>query len=333
MSSHKRRRSIVMKISQRLLAQIDSDLGLSLPFVKGRINHVRNCWHFCTDGSAVDVMFYDENDFVNGMNRIFVTGQSFEVVILAFTLMDTHVHFIIYGTLEECTRFMHEYLRRTSQYLATEHHLSNRLADIPISRQAISDDVYLKTAICYTLKNAPVGGLMYTALDYPWSSGPLYFRRQGLWCSPQWFCDQDSEQSTFQLTVREQRRVLKSRRHANQRARMIGQLVFPGEYVACEVVERLFKTCRAFNYFLCSSREDDVESREGTISHLSIPIQEMRQHRKELCKEMFGTDSLTGLDTARRIKLARTLKSRYNSSTKQIARVCGLVYDEVKDRL
>ena len=332
MSSHKRRRCIVMKISQRLLAQIDSDLGLSLPFVKGRINHVRNCWHFCTDGNALDVLFYDEKDFLNGMNRIYVTGQSVEVVILAFTLMDTHVHFIIYGTLEESTRFMHEYLRRTSQYLATEHHLSNRLADIPISRQAITDDVYLKTAICYTLKNAPVGGLMYTALDYPWSSGPLYFRRQGLWCSPQWLCGQGGL-STKQMTAREQRRVLKSRRHANQIAWMIGQIVFPGEYVASEVVERLFKTCKAFNYFLCSSREDDVESREGVISHLSIPIQEMRQHRKELCREMFGTESLAGLDTVRRLKLARTLKSRYNSSTKQIARVCGLVYDEVKDRL
>ena len=332
MSSHKRRRSIVMKISQRLLAQIDSDLGLSLPFVKGRINHVRNCWHFCTDGNALDVLFYDEKDFLNGMNRIYVTGQSFEVVILAFTLMDTHVHFIIYGTLEESTRFMHEYLRRTSQYLATEHHLSNRLADIPISRQAITDDVYLKTAICYTLKNAPVGGLMYTALDYPWSSGPLYFRRQGLWCSPQWLCGQGGL-STKQMTAREQRRVLKSRRHANQIAWMIGQIVFPGEYVASEVVERLFKTCKAFNYFLCSSREDDVESREGVISHLSIPIQEMRQHRKELCREMFGTESLAGLDTVRRLKLARALKSRYNSSTKQIARVCGLVYEEVRDRL
>ena len=322
-----------MKISQRLLGQIDSDLGLSLPFVKGRINHVRNCWHFCTDGSAVDVMFYDDSDFVDGMNRIFVTVQSYEVVILAFTLMDTHVHFILYGTLEECTRFMHEYLRRTSQYLATEHHQSNKLADIPISRQAITDDIYLKTAICYTLKNAPVGGLMYTALDYPWSSGPLYFRRQGVWCSPQWLCGQNVEHTTAQLTVREQRRVLKSRRHANQQARMIGELVFPGEYVAHEVVERLFKSCRAFTFFLCSSREDDVESREGTISHLTIPIQEMRQHRKELGKEMFGTESLAALDVTRRLRLARTLRSRYNSSAKQVARVCGLVYEEIKDRL
>ena len=321
-----------MKIDQGLLSQIDSDLGLSLPFVKGRINQVHNCWHFCTDGNAVDVLFYDETDFIDAMNRIYITVHDYDVVILAFTLMDTHVHFILYGTQQECTGFIHEYLRRTSQYMATRHHQSNKLAGIPITRQAITDDVYLKTAICYTLKNAPVGGLMFNALDYPWSSGPLYFRRSGLWCSPQWSscC---AELSIARLPVLERRRLLRSRRHADLDARIVGPLVFPGEYVAWNVVEHLFKTCRAFNFFMCSSREDDVESRGGSISRLSIPIQEMRQHRRELGKEMFGTESLAVLDIPRRLRLARALKSRYNSSIKQIARVCGLVYDEVKDRL
>ena len=320
-----------MKINQRLLSQIDSDLGLSQPFVKGRIIKVRNCWHFYTDGNAIDVLFYDERDFIDGMNRIFITLQSFGVIILAFSLMDTHVHFILYGAMDDCNSFMHEYIRRTSQYISTRHHETNKLASIPISHQAITDDLYLKTAICYTLKNAPVGGLGYTALDYPWSSGPLYFRRPGLWCSPQW-TDGDMLQAT-QVPVLERRRLLKSRLYADSDARMVGQVVFPGEYVAWEVVESLFKTCRAFNFFLCSSREDDIESREGTIAHLSIPIREMRQHRKELSKEWFGTDSLAGLDLPRRLKLARTLKARFNSSAKQVARVCGLVYDEVKDRL
>lgn len=48
---------------------------------------------------------------------------------------------------------------------------------------------------------------------------------------------------------------------------------------------------------------------------------------------MFGTESLAALDVTRRLRLARTLRSRYNSSAKQVARICGLVYEEVKDRL
>ena len=44
---------------------------------------------------------------------------------------------------------------------------------------------------------------------------------------------------------------------------MIDGLVFPGEYVAYEVVERLFKTCKSFNYFFCKTKEEDVDARGG----------------------------------------------------------------------
>lgn len=112
---------------------------------------------------------------------------------------------------------------------------------------------------------------------------------------------------------------------------MIGPLVFPGTYVAYEIVEKIYKTCKSFHFFLCISREEDVDSRGGTISHLSIPMQEMRQHKKEVCKELFGTTEIKKLDTRQRIHLARTLWARFNSSKKQIIRLCGLVYEEAKD--
>lgn len=112
---------------------------------------------------------------------------------------------------------------------------------------------------------------------------------------------------------------------------MIGKIVFPGVYVAYEIVERLFKTCKSFNYFFCKTREDDVDAKGGTISHLTMPIQEMRQHKAELCLELFGVETVRTLDMRQRLTLARTLRSRYNSSVKQITRLCGLVYEESKD--
>ena len=75
-----------------------------------------------------------------------------------------------------------------------------------------------------------------------------------------------------------------------------------------------------------------VDARGGSISFLSIPLQEMRQHKNEVCKERFGKQSVKGLSTEQRLRLARTLRARYNSSLKQIARLSGLVYYEVKDR-
>lgn len=113
---------------------------------------------------------------------------------------------------------------------------------------------------------------------------------------------------------------------------MTGQLVFPGEYVAYELVEKIYKTCKSFTYFFCITKEDDVEARGGKLSLLSIPMQEMRQHKTEVCKELFGVKTVMSLSVPQRIKLARTLRTRYNSSLKQIVRLCGLVYEQVKDQ-
>lgn len=74
-----------------------------------------------------------------------------------------------------------------------------------------------------------------------------------------------------------------------------------------------------------------MDARGGQLSRLSVPMQEMRQHKRDLCRELFGTKSIKSLSIQQRIKLARVLRARYNSSLKQIARLTGLVYDEVKD--
>lgn len=323
-----------MKISQTLLRQIILDLGLNVPFVKGQNIPIRNCWHFSTDGNAVDVMFY-EDDFIDGMNRVYVTVKGYRVIILAFSLMDTHVHFVLYGEFDECNRFVHDYVRRTSWYLSVKHNEHHKFENVPIHHQQVDTDFYLKIVICYTVKNAPVAGIPHNALDYPWSSGPLYFKKKDLWCSPMWTEEEATADETVTVAdmgLNIRRKTLKTRKHASpDKVRMMGNLVFPGEYVAYELVETLFKTCKSFNYFLCRTKEEDVDARGGSISHLSIPMQEMRQHKNEICQELFGTASIKGLNTQQRIRLARTMRSRYNSSLKQIIRLSGLVYDEVKD--
>lgn len=316
-----------------LLKKMASDLGLDAPFVKGSVRSVRNCWHFSTDGNAVDVMFYDDTDFRNGMNRIFIVVDAYDVVILAFSLMDTHIHFILYGEFDACDRFMHDYVRRTSRYIAMMHGDMNKLNGVPISWQKIDTEDYLKTAICYTVKNAPVGGKAFLAGDYPWSSGPLYFRSKGTWCSPSWTESVIPADNLSEMGVRAKRRMLRTRDTENKSARVMDGVVFPGEYVAYREVERLFRSHRAYIYFFCKSKEGDVESRGGSVSMLFLPMQEMRQHKNEVCQELFGHRATNRLDTRQRLLMAKVLKSRYNSSLKQIARLCGLVYDEVKAML
>ena len=309
-------------------AQIVSDLGLDRPFVRGEDYPVKNCWHFSTDGSYVDVMFYDETDFVDAMNRIFVVMKGFSIVILAFCLMDNHIHFVLYGEFDVCNHFIHEYVRRTSMAISERHGDRKKLAFVPVNFQKVDTGRYLKTVISYVIKNPIASGLTYTFYDYPWSSGALYFRTKSLWTSPQW----ESIETRNTDSWRSQRIVFKTKGKVDEDASNPG-MVLPSKYIAIDIVEKIFKTHKSFSYFLLTTRDKDVEDRGGVDCPLSIPDNELRQRKQELCESMFGERSTRLLNVNQRVALAKALWHQFACSPKQLARVCGLAYKEVENKI
>ena len=317
----------MMKIRNDMLQNIEMDMCFNAPFIKGIDKKILNCWHFFTNGNSVDILFEDNSDYTDAMNRIFVVSQEYEIVILAFVLMDTHIHFILYGKYVQCNYFIHEFIRRTSMYISSKNKVRGKLSNIGISHQRIETDRYLKTAICYVIKNPYSAGLPFNITDYPWGSNSLYFRPQEFWTS----LDSPTHFTTLEsLSKRSRNKFLKTRKDNIGKAKIIGDIVFPGEYTAFEIVERIFKTHKSFMYFLLKTKDDEIESQNGETSFLSIPMHEMIQIRNQICKEKFGVNSIRPLSTSQRILLAKIIRSKYNSSIKQIARLCGLIIDEAR---
>ena len=139
--------------------EVYTDLGLGSIAARGQQIPVRNCWHFYSYGDSVDVIFHDEADFRAGMNRINSVLQGYDIKILAFVLMDTHFHFVLYGEFDSCNQFVHEYVRRTSMYLTRRYSDRKTLKGLQISHQVIEDDRYLITAICYVIKHRKTLGV------------------------------------------------------------------------------------------------------------------------------------------------------------------------------
>ena len=81
---------------------------------------------------------------------------------------------------------------------------------------------------------------------------------------------------------------------------------------------------KSYHFFLSRSKEEDIESRGGAISRLSLPDGEMRQHKREIMRELYGKESSRELDTTQRLRLAKEIRRRYNCSLKQISRLVGL---------
>ena len=111
--------------------------------------HISNYWHFYTDGKSVEFFFPDDDSFRAGMELTSRLSAEFEVLILAFVLMDTHIHFILYGDLSECQRFMHKYIKMHSMYLSYNNDIMKGLRNCLTEYQAVEDYTYLKTVIAY----------------------------------------------------------------------------------------------------------------------------------------------------------------------------------------
>lgn len=318
-----------MELDPIIMRQIEHDLSLNLRFIKGSTLPVRNCWHFMTDGNAVAEIFTCQDDFKSGMNRIYVLLQKHRVIVLAFCLMDTHVHFLLYGAYDDCNRFIHDYVKRTSMFLSQRYGRANQLRYVPVHCQEIRTDRQLKNTLCYIFKNPTTAGITFSEYDYPWSSAALMQDYRNFWSHP----SSDLPPIRIsQLGINERRKMFHYKEDLPD-ATTVGGIVHPGEYIPSVLVKRIFGTAKAFHFYMCSNKDAEIESQEEFVSRLSIPMQEMREHKKETCLELFGHSDIRRLNTAARVKLAKVLKSRYASSSKQILRLCGLNFENAKDLL
>ena len=340
-----------MRLSEELRHRVREDLGLLAPFSRGQDITIRNCWHFSTDGNFSSVLFQDETDFIDGMNRVCIVSMKHKVVILAFVLMDNHLHFILHGDLTECIIFMQDYIRRTSVAFHQRHGVSHIFKGVPVNHQAVTTDRYLKTAICYVFKNPPCAGTRFMGWNYHWGSGGMYFRMDERWSSSKRIqhgsgpgsgpneYDEASPRSepavansTSDMSKNQRKRYFKTNAAIPDGLALHEGIVLPYEYVAVDIVEELFRSTRSFNYFMCITKEDEIEKKGGYISRLSIPDNELRQCRDELLKERFGK-GIRMLGTDERLLLGKLLKRKYNCSTKQISRMVSLAYSQIKDLL
>ena len=319
-----------------------SDLGLTTRPVQGQTIPVRNCYHGFSEGSRAEVLFSSNAAFAQALNKLAILVYEWDVILLAYCLMDNHFHLVLYGKDDICERFVKEYARRLGIAF------SSSSQEIRASLKPLTDDVYLKTAICYVLRNPVIARLPYLPTNYPYSSGFLLFAGKengNLWASPGWKRLAVDGHGSFvhasdngslggvcrydDLSYRAKRDLTGSHKPVPGEWLVAGGFVFPGHYVNYDLCERLFGTSRGFQYYMSSCREADFEQSQGSLERLSIPDQEMRVHRDELIHAMFGKFGVRYLTAQERGLLAKKIRREYVCSVKQIARLVHLDVEQV----
>lgn len=275
-------------------------------------------YHVCTDGNAIEWMFKDTTDFIAGINRIGTCAIETSVQILAFILMDNHVHFVLYGTMPQCKDFITKYKTLTGRWISKRYGLSGYLKHLPAQLILIENEEQLLDTIAYIDRNSIVAGYNLLPSEYPWGSAKYLFKEK----------HPAKTTEISELNRSEQQYMLKTWT-ALPPAWLIAEdgMILPECFLQIKTVERLFKSPVRYLYFLSKKLEGKLEMQEGTKTF--IPDKELRPIIEKLAKQLFGSTDIRALDFNSRILLARKLRYQYASTPKQISRMVYLDHEVI----
>lgn len=283
-------------------------------------------YHICTDGNAIPWMFQDDEDFIAGINRIALCILKNYVEIIAFILMDNHVHFVLYGTALQCKKFINSYKMLTGKWIHNKYGLKDYLRLLPTEMISISDEETLLNTLAYIDRNSIVAGYRYMPSEYPWGSARYMFRDKE---------HEYQQESDFkplaQLPLSKQRYLLKTR------AKVPGEwyvdsrgMISPSSFMDFSRIENIFRTSTRYSYFLAKKLEGHVEMQLSKSRKVFIPDKELRQIVRKIAHDTYRTEDVRSLDVKSRLAIAKRLRYDYASTLKQISRMVCLTDDLLK---
>lgn len=281
-----------------------------------RGSNVTGYFHVCTDGRMLPWMFQDEEDFIAGVNRIGICCLRTHVIVVAFVLMDNHVHFVLYGNALQCKQFITLYKQLVGTWIHIKYGLQDYLKMLPADILLLDTEERLLNTIAYIDRNPVVAGYKYLPTEYPWGSARCFFKTDN---------DAGKTKTLSTISRREQRKLLGTR------------VVLPGEWRVDEngmiclesfmdvrKVELLFKTAARYSYFLTKKLEGTVEQDLESSQKTFLPDKELREVMRKMIYQDYDKVAVEELDINARLAIARKLRYDYASPKKQVARMVHL---------
>lgn len=317
---------------------------------------VSDCYHCYTDGSCADTMFPDTDAKVYGMNVIPALARKAGVVVLAFVLMDNHVHFCLYGTEENCRRFMKLYVFAVANYLTKRFGREDKGRGFLYSLLPVTTKGQLMKTIAYIFRNPLAAGFDRMPSEYPWSNASDCFvtprdarhvnskvgasgvaaatprsRRSDPVNGNNDCCEYAvpylarNKRTIGDLTMVERRSVLKVR-HEYPSEWTFDEygVICTRQYSGGQIVEKkIFGSVRRFLYFLAMKCEDEVNDSMLRNRGVFLGDADVRSRAKALSQEKFGRQDIRQLPLDQKIHLVRALRKTMSCPNTQMARVIG----------
>ena len=286
-----------------------------------------NYYHLCTDGLKQSVMFRDNEDYVTGINYLAVCQITVrKIEIIAFCLMSNHLHIVAKGNESAMKKFIISFKRRYSMWLSRKYKEYKMLHRTACTIKEIDSIEYLKQVIAYVLRNPIAAGINVSPFQYKWSSASCYFSPK----DENVRTKDDNSLPAYRLSVNKGRHILKTRTPIFDKITVIdGAMADLTSFVKFTEVEDIFKTFRAFMYFMSKDNDNEIELEMNLLKKVSYNDSTVINAIRQICEEKFKTSHIGALRMHEKCSLIKYLKKNFNSSPKQIARVLNLKIETI----
>jgi REP element-mobilizing transposase RayT len=281
-------------------------------------------YHCATEGLKDDILFGSSEEFIAGINRIALClcrlGLDHQVQVICFCLMDNHVHFILYGSEEDCILFMDTYKNATERWL--KNHGGKQGKRWNIGHWMIADRERLRSTIAYIHRNPTAAGMAVAPAGYRWSSASLLFS------DTDWVKNYGKPVNT--LSGKARIRLFSSKVELPGAWTVLPDgMIWPGNFVNFRVMERQFDTVQDYQFCMNKRTEEEVNL-EMHRNQVSLPDGEISARVKKMAGELYGEDRILRLTVTQRLSLGQILRKETGTTAKQIARAVHLKLSEIE---
>lgn len=292
----------------------------------------KSYYHVFANGGESNGFIISKDDFYAAFNRVGVCAYHSGVFMLAFSIEESHPHFLLYGTKEECSNFMKAYERSTLQYIVATRGNGDNVC-FRMSMYEVDSEDYLRNVASYVVVQPTKDGKRVMPYDYKWGTASLYFRAEDT-IQPWYIRDKNivEEKSLGELTLAEKRSLLHSKKEVPDEWKVCNGFLLPTNYVDIGMYEAIYRTHNCFRTFMNSGKkhDDSIIAQMAKVRGPALEDLEARRICAETSQKLFGHTSISKLSIPERISLAQVLRNDYGVSVRQISSSLHIKLSELR---
>lgn len=295
---------------------------------------MRQYYHLFANGDDARDFITSVDDFKMAFNRVAVCAAKYpNLKVLAFSIEESHPHFLVFCTFEECVEFKCLYESLTLSYIAATRGSRDGVV-FELEILSIDSDDYLFNVASYVIVQPTKDGKTVMPYDYRWGTGSMYFRPEGLppiWCfNEKWAICHSVEYGS--LTYRERRAMTHTTKEVPSGWLVCNGLILPTNYIEVGMYESIFRTFNCFRTFMSAGKLklQPVIDRMAITRGIGMQDIEARRLAQSISEQLFGKKDSRWLTQMQRLQLAKELRSNYQLTFRQVATLTRLPEIEIR---